>query len=121
MDPRLFSKEQWSPLSKSLSSSGQFLVPVEKNLVDAIWDDRPPPPSHIIHPLGIEYAGNLYSITLSFFIHSTGIHHSGKTWQDKVKDVIKELDDKNSSLLLLTALDDIACRIQLSVAVQRSN
>ena len=33
----------------------------------------------------------------------------GKSWQDKVKDVIKEMDNKNSSMLLLTNLDDIAC------------
>lgn len=34
---------------------------------------------------------------------------AGKSWQDKVKDVIKEMDNKNASLLLLTNLDDIAC------------
>ena len=58
VDPRLFSKEQWSPLSKTLGSSGHVLVPVEKNLIDLVWEERPPPPSNGIHPLGIEFAGD---------------------------------------------------------------
>ncbi len=57
VDSRLFSKEQWTPLSKSLDSSGHFLVPVDRNLVDIVWEDRPNPPSHIIEPLGIQYTG----------------------------------------------------------------
>ncbi|XP_046442991.1 xaa-Pro aminopeptidase 1-like [Daphnia pulex] len=93
VDPRLFSKDQWTPLSKTLKSNGHILVPVERNIVDAIWDDKPPPPSHVIQPLGIEF--------------------TGKSWQDKVKDVIQEMDAKNCSLLLLTALDDIAWLLNL--------
>ena len=38
---------------------------------------------------------------------------SGKSWQDKVLDVIKEMGEKNASMLLLTALDDIACNLFL--------
>lgn len=43
-----------------------------------------------------------------FLIH---FFFSGKSWQEKVKDVLKELEDKNASLLVLSALDDIACII----------
>ena len=35
----------------------------------------------------------------------------GKSWQDKVKDVISAMEEKNSSIILFTALDDIACNI----------
>jgi len=93
VDPRLLSKEQWAPLSKTLSSSGHSLIPVHHNLVDALWEDRPSPPQNVIVPLKIEF--------------------SGKSWQDKVKDVIKEMESKNSSLLLLTNLDDIAWLLNL--------
>lgn len=90
VDPRLVSKDQWMPLSKTLSTSGHSLIPVQPNMIDAIWEDRPEPPKQTIEPLGLEFAG--------------------KSWQDKVKDVIKKMSEKNSSLLLLTALDDIACK-----------
>jgi len=93
VDPRLVSKDQWMPLSKTLSTSGHSLIPVQPNMIDAIWEDRPEPPKQTIEPLGLEFAG--------------------KSWQDKVKDVIKKMSEKNSSLLLLTALDDIAWLLNL--------
>lgn len=93
VDPRLFSKDQWTPLSKTLKSSGHTLVSVERNIVDVIWDEKPSRPSHVIQPLEIKY--------------------TGKSWQDKVKDVVKEMEAKNCSLLLLTALDDIAWLLNL--------
>ena len=69
VDPRLFSKDQWTPLSKTLLSSGHILIPVERNLVDLIWDDRPLPPGHIIKPLEIEYTGqNKFLLLLKSFI-----------------------------------------------------
>ena len=69
VDPRLFSKDQWTPLSKTLLSSGHILIPVERNLVDLIWDDRPLPPAHIIQPLEIEYTGqNKFLLLLKSFI-----------------------------------------------------
>lgn len=60
VDPRLLSKEQWTPLSKTLVSSGHSLVPVHRNLIDALWDNKPSPPDHIILPLDIEYTGNFH-------------------------------------------------------------
>ena len=57
VDPKLLSKEQWSPLSKLLVSSGHSLIPVERNLVDALWDEKPHPPHNAIEPLGMEFTG----------------------------------------------------------------
>lgn len=59
MDPRLFSKDQWTPLSKTLKSSGHTLVSVERNIVDVIWDEKPSRPSHVIQPLEIKYTGRI--------------------------------------------------------------
>ena len=39
----------------------------------------------------------------------------GKSWQDKVKDVLKVMEEKNTSMLLLTALDDIACKFYIVI------
>ena len=50
----------------------------------------------------IEYWSLFIELEIDFLL-------TGKSWQDKVKDVIKEMESKNASLLLLTALDDIAC------------
>lgn len=58
VDPRLLSKEQWAPLSKMLVSAGHSLVPVNRNLIDVLWENKPPPPNHVITPLDIAFAGN---------------------------------------------------------------
>lgn len=68
VDPRLFSKDQWNPLSKTLKSSGHILVPVERNIVDIIWEDKPAPPSNVIQPLGIKFTGKNSEVYLSAVI-----------------------------------------------------
>ncbi|KFM66170.1 Xaa-Pro aminopeptidase 1, partial [Stegodyphus mimosarum] len=47
--------------------SGHSLHAVSQNLVDLIWDDRPPLPSNIIEPMSLVY--------------------TGRSWQEKVVDV----------------------------------
>jgi len=53
-------------MRKKLKSDGHVLVPIEKNLVDAIWDDRPPRPVSpvIIQPL--QWSGNIFFTALLF-------------------------------------------------------
>ena len=107
VDPRLMSKDQWTPLSKTLVSSGHSLIPIQPNLIDIIWDEKPLPPRNSIEPLGIEFTGKVNMSTKEKMLYYK--FSSGKSWQDKVLDVIKEMGEKNASMLLLTALDDIAC------------
>ena len=52
-------------MRKKLVSEGHALVPVQKNLVDAVWEDRPPRPINpvIVQPLqwtGCEYSAIMY-------------------------------------------------------------
>lgn len=88
VDPFLMSYDIWKKLSKGLASSGHTLVPVDKNLVDLVWDEKPPPPSSPIVPLGVRY--------------------TGEPWQEKIESVRKEMSKKNAQALVITALDETA-------------
>ena len=56
-DPWLHTDDGVTRLKKSLAKCGALLVPSEYNLVDAIWTDRPEPPTEPIHPYDMTYAG----------------------------------------------------------------
>jgi Xaa-Pro aminopeptidase len=60
-DPWLHTIAEAAALRKGLEEAGAALVPVERNLVDIIWTDRPAAPAGKveIHPLG--FAGDLAS------------------------------------------------------------
>ncbi|XP_029657417.1 xaa-Pro aminopeptidase 1-like [Octopus sinensis] len=53
----LAQSNEWESLSKKLDQKKMSLVPVEDNLVDRIWTDRPPTPKSRIFPLEIKYSG----------------------------------------------------------------
>ncbi|KAG8707278.1 hypothetical protein FRC09_001925 [Ceratobasidium sp. 395] len=57
IDPTLISVSDATSLKTSLTPRSSSLVPIARNLVDAIWTSRPSRPAHPIHPLGLEYAG----------------------------------------------------------------
>lgn len=54
--------DQWKNMSKALSSAGHSLVAVQDNLIDAIWEDRPPRPSTKLMALGLKYTGQHFSM-----------------------------------------------------------
>lgn len=56
-DPWLHTDESVTRLKKALAKSGVALVPVEHNLIDAIWTERPSPPAEPIIPYDLAYAG----------------------------------------------------------------
>ena len=64
------------------------IVTLQSNLVDEIWDDRPPVPTSPfrVHPL--EYAG--------------------KSVADKVTKIRKEMEEKKATMAVFSALDDVA-------------
>ena len=43
--------------AEAVECSGQILVPVSVNLVDLVWDDRPPPPCNPVVVLPLKYTG----------------------------------------------------------------
>lgn len=89
VDPRLYSIDEWEQLSKELSTNGSVLTAVKENLVDLIWQDRPPKPRNIVKELPLEF--------------------SGKSTKDKLVDVRKELAEANAEYLVISELDEVAC------------
>lgn len=77
-------------MSQELSAAGLSLVFTEKNLVDHVWRDhcRPDPPNEGVMVLDMSF--------------------TGKSWQDKVKEVREKLVKKKADVLVVTALDEIA-------------
>jgi Xaa-Pro aminopeptidase len=87
-DPSLHTIKEIERLTETLGKAGIKLVPVESNPIDAVWHDRPKPPSVPIAPHGIEY--------------------SGRSAQDKISDVQEKLREEQADAVLLTMLDSIA-------------
>jgi Xaa-Pro aminopeptidase len=57
LDPRLLSQLKFSKLGKALNDRGVRIKPIEANLVDEIWKDRPVLPSEPIAVLAERYSG----------------------------------------------------------------
>lgn len=92
IQPTLYSKDDWENLSKELNSTGKTLVPVEKNLVDMIWHDRPSRPQEPVIKLGLEF--------------------SGLGTVDKLNAVRTKLqEDGGAQMLVVTELDEVACKL----------
>lgn len=72
---------------------------VEPNLVDVIWaDERPKRPTNNVTVLDMKYAG--------------------ETCASKLRRLREEMKKKDAALLVLSALDDIACTICVSVSLK---
>jgi Xaa-Pro aminopeptidase len=87
-DPALHTVKEIERFTETLAKSGIKLVPVETNLIDAIWQDRPKPAATAVVPHGIEYAG--------------------RSAQEKIRDVQAALAAEKTDAVLLTMLDSIA-------------
>ncbi|XP_017493520.1 PREDICTED: xaa-Pro aminopeptidase 1-like, partial [Rhagoletis zephyria] len=93
-DPYTMSYEGWLRLERELAEGGNLLVATPANLVDAVWGSgRPARPSEPVLPLDIAF--------------------TGRRWQEKVEEVRGEMRAKGASLLVLTALDDVAWLLNL--------
>jgi len=98
VDPMLMSATAWASLADRLDSSGIQLVPVQENLVDIAWDmdvasPQPGRPENTVFPLELQF--------------------TGRTWQDKVEEVRRNLVEKGAAALILSALDDVAWMLNL--------
>ena len=56
-DPKLHSPDSLDKLRAAADAAGAVLAPVERNPIDAIWDDRPPIPAAKVVPQPETYAG----------------------------------------------------------------
>lgn len=87
-DPRVVSKHRAATLRDVLKPQRALYKPVDENLVDAIWEDRPAPSKEIIEALSPDTTGEATTA--------------------KLKRVRKEMQLKGADALVVTLLDEIA-------------
>ncbi|KAF9486246.1 Creatinase/aminopeptidase [Pholiota conissans] len=88
IDPTLIAASDAESLTKELEPKSSALVSLPYNLVDAIWDDRPPRPANEVFYLDEKY--------------------SGQSHLDKVSKVREELEKKKAKAIVVSMLDEIA-------------
>lgn len=88
LDPSLISIGDYNTIVPTLSKNSA-LVPISKNLVDEIWADKPKRPAEPI------------------VVHEK---HAGKSMQDKLEEIRKELRKKKENWgMVIALLDEICC------------
>lgn len=92
VDPALISFDAANKLRDNLAKSGIELVPVNENLIDAIWKDQPPFDPKEINHLPVKF--------------------SGKSSNEKISELRAHLKSQNNSAIIISALDEIACNTQ---------
>lgn len=59
VDANLITYSEWRRINKEIKYKGIKLVPLDTNLIDRMWSDRPAVPSNPIKPLNINFSGVL--------------------------------------------------------------
>ncbi|KAH8433136.1 aminopeptidase P [Aspergillus melleus] len=89
VDPALFTPSGARSLTETLKKNGSTLVGVQQNLVDLVWGkDRPAAPRELVKVHPEKYAG--------------------KSFQEKIGDLRKELETKKYAGFVISMLDEIA-------------
>jgi len=87
-DPFVVSMQAHAAYAGALHLPDSEMVPINDNLVDAVWEDQPAPPSNPIYALPERVTGS-------------GV-------AEKLANVRKEMEEAGADLLVLTKLDEIA-------------
>ncbi|KAE8161693.1 hypothetical protein BDV40DRAFT_289067 [Aspergillus tamarii] len=94
VDPALITASGARSLSETLKKNGSTLVGVQQNLVDLVWGkDRPAPPREKVRVHPEKYAG--------------------KSFQEKISELRKELESRKSAGFIVSMLDEIAWLLNL--------
>ena len=98
VDPALISYEAAAKLSETLNKSGgKQLVPISGNLIDSIWTNQPSFDPKLIDHLSIQF--------------------SGKSSSAKVSELRASLKAGGYSAMLISALDEIACKKGMNIII----
>ncbi|PSN40454.1 Xaa-Pro aminopeptidase 1 [Blattella germanica] len=90
-DPNLIPYHTWTTLQTELTSGNHTLVPINTNLIDLIWEDKPSAPCNPVMPLSVKY--------------------TGKTSSVKVKEIHAQMIEKGVMMLVVSALDEVASEL----------
>ncbi|XP_063289686.1 xaa-Pro aminopeptidase 1 isoform X2 [Pelobates fuscus] len=88
VDPFIIQTDQWKSMFLALKTAGHSMVPVEENLIDAVWEDRPSRPCQPLITLGLKY--------------------TGMSWKEKIETLRTRMAERKASWIVLTALDEVA-------------
>ncbi|KAK5166302.1 uncharacterized protein LTR77_008563 [Saxophila tyrrhenica] len=90
VDPTTITAPEGKKLAEKIKKKGgKDLVAIATNLVDEVWGDKKPArPNEPVKVLGLEYAG--------------------KSFEDKIEELRKELDKKKAAGFVVSMLDEIA-------------
>ncbi|KJA26862.1 hypothetical protein HYPSUDRAFT_36019 [Hypholoma sublateritium FD-334 SS-4] len=88
IDASIISIADAESLTQSLSSKSSELVSLPYNLIDAIWEDRPPRPANDVFYLDEKYSGQSHVV--------------------KIAKVREELEKKKAKAIVVNMLDEIA-------------
>lgn len=88
INPDLFSSQAYQKISGSFQAAGLELVPVEEDLVDKVWSERPELPKE-----------GFYAHPLTF---------AGESHGDKIARLQKTLKENSAKAIVVSALDEIA-------------
>ncbi|XP_058063091.1 xaa-Pro aminopeptidase ApepP-like [Anopheles bellator] len=92
-DPFLIASTEYERLSTVLVQSGYRLIALERNLVDIVWNNRPPQTVEELRPLGYEYTGQRAA--------------------DKIATVRDTLHALGANAIVISALDEVAWLLNL--------
>lgn len=87
-DPFTVSMDAHTSYTRALRAPGSALVPLDDNLIDAVWDERPAAPAQPIYALPEEV--------------------TGKSVADKLTEIRQHLRQEGADALILTKLDEVA-------------
>lgn len=88
MDPSVVTAVDARKLAEKIKKKGGEYKAVDENLVDAVWKNRPSRPSEKVIVQPMEFAG--------------------KSFEDKIADLRKELEKRKSLGFVVSMLDEVA-------------
>lgn len=99
VDPTLYSHRSWNQLVSAFENVGCIVTAVSENLVDLVWDARPELPNNPITGLVAGFAG--------------------KSIERKLTEVRSKMSEANAKVLVVTTLEEIACKCYRSIPLSR--
>jgi Xaa-Pro aminopeptidase len=87
IDPCCISVDTAHRWEQAFSKYGQRLVPLKENLVDKIWESRPP---HIVAPVCIQ-----------------PLEFTGRSAKEKISDLREKLCQEKANAIVVTTLDEV--------------
>lgn len=91
VDANLMSTRAWQLLATAFENQGCIMTAVKENLVDMVWDDQPSQPANPVITLDVQFAGKLIG--------------------QKLVEIREKMKEQEANVLVVTNLDEIACKL----------